>query len=127
MNIALLLVTAIMWAAITTVFFFVWENRKLIENKNKWLNLLDEAKKQSEDILKQSKIDSENILKEAKKEANDILVKSEKIEEKILEKEEKLEQKLDEIEKKRENLKLDEESLLVEKNIILQKIKDLDW
>lgn len=111
-----LTIAAIFWAVLSAVFFFIWENRKLVEKKNKWDNLLDQARKESEEILKS-----------ARKQADDLMQKAEKVEERIIEREEKIEQKLDEIEKKREDLKLDEEALSVEKDRFKEKVSELDW
>ncbi|MDD3646358.1 MAG: ribonuclease Y [Candidatus Gracilibacteria bacterium] len=110
-----LLIAAIFGAVLSTVFFFIWENRKLVEKKNKGDNILESARKESE-----------NILKDARKQADDIMQKAEKVEERIIEREEKLEQKLDEIEKKREDLKLDEGVLESEKDRLKEKAKELD-
>ena len=122
----LISVAAIMWAAFTAVFFFIWENRKLVHKKSKWDNILEQARKEADDIIKQAKKESEDIARQAKKEADTILEKSEKIEERIIEREEKLEQKLDELEKRRENLRLDEEALSLERQNLKEKQEELD-
>lgn len=111
-----ILFSLLFWIALSTVFFFIWENRKLIAKKNKWDNLLEEAR-----------IESDKILKEAKKESEIILKKTEKIEERILEKEEKLEKKLEDIDKKREILRMDEIVLEEKKRKISEKEIELDW
>jgi len=116
MNILLLFIAAIMWAALSSVFFFIWENRKLVEKKNTWEQLLSDARKEAD-----------NIIKEARKESDVIISKAEKVEERILEREEKIEQKLDELDKKREDLRQDEEALNADKEMLKEKTKELDW
>lgn len=111
-----MIVASLMWAAIATVFFFIWENRKLISKKNKWDNILDDARKKGDDILKDAKSESDTIIK-----------KAEKLEEKILEREDKLEIRMDELEKKRDNLRVDEETLKAEKNEIKSIKIELEW
>lgn len=99
------------WIVISFVAFFFWENKKILEKKNKWDNLLEEARQESA-----------NILSEAKKEADSIIQKSYKLEEKILEREEKIVSKIEEIEKKKELLFNEESSLKLIKEDI-NKIK----
>jgi ribonuclease Y len=111
----MLVIAAIMWAAFATVFFFIWENRKLEAKKTKWDSILEEAKKESD-----------NIIKEARKEAESIIKKSEKIEERIIEREEKLEEKLDLLDKKRDDLIIQEDNLKIELDNLKQKEIELD-
>ena len=115
MQIWLMLIAAIMWAALSSVIFFIWENRKLIAKKNKWDNLLEKSRK-----------DAEDTVKEARKQANTIMQKVEKVEERILEREEKIEQKLDDLDKKRDDIRLDEEALESEKDKLKEKRIELD-
>ena len=111
----LLFIAAIFWAAIASVFFFIWENRKLEARKQKWDLLIEEAKKESQ-----------NILKEAREEADNIIKKAEKVEEKILEREEKIEEKLDLLDQKREDLIQKEEDLRNKLEDVRQKEQELD-
>ena len=99
----LLIISAIMWAALTSVFFFIYENSKFKEKRKKWDKVLNKAREESNKIISDARKESENIIR-----------KSEKLEEKILDKEEKLEEKLDLIDKKREDLVVSEENLRIE-------------
>lgn len=115
-NIPILIMAAVFWAVLASVFFFVWENRKLVAKKNKWDNFIESAKKQADEIIRG-----------ARRESDSIVQKSEKIEERIIEREEKLEKKLDDIEKNREELRLDRESLKSEIDNLKEKELELDW
>jgi ribonuclease Y len=115
MQVWLLIIAAIMWAAFATVFFFIWENRKLEAKKTKWDSIIEDAKKQADETIK-----------EARKEAELIIKKSEKIEERIIEREEKLEEKLDLLDKKREDLITQEDNLKIEIDNLKQKEIELD-
>ena len=115
-QIGLLIIAAIMWSALTSVFFFVYENSKFKEKRESWDRLINKAKKKSDEINR-----------EARKEAENIIRKSEKIEERILEREEKIEEKLDLLDKKRENLSVSEENLRIEIDNLKQKEFELEW
>ena len=103
MQIGILIIAAIFWSAIASVFFFVYENSKFKEKREIWDKLVNIAKQNADEINK-----------EARKEAEHIIRKSEKIEERILDREEKLEEKLDLLDKKREDLVVSEENLRIE-------------
>jgi len=74
MQIWLLIIAAVMWAAFASVFFFVWENRKLEAKKTKWDSIIEDAKKEADETIKEARKESENIIR-----------KAEKIEERIIE------------------------------------------
>ena len=112
----MLIIAAVMWAAFASVFFFIWENRKLEAKKTKWDAIISEAKKEADEVIR-----------EARKEAENIIKKSEKIEERIIEREEKLEEKLDLLDKKREDLITQEDNLKIELDNLKQKEIELDW
>lgn len=116
MDILLLVIAAIMWAALASVFFFVYENSKFKEKRESWDRILEESKQKAE-----------KITTEARKEAEWIILKTEKIEERILEREEKLEEKLDLLDKKREDLVIQEENLRIEIDNLKQKEYELEW
>lgn len=116
MQIWLLVISAIMWAALASVFFFVYENSKFKEKRKTWEELLNKSKEESDDIIK-----------EARKEAENIIIKSEKIEERILEREEKLEEKLELIEEKRERLSKTEDDLKKQVEGLKEKELELEW
>ena len=115
-QIGLLIIAAIMWAALVTVFFFVYENSKFKEKRESWDRLLNKAKKKADEINR-----------DARKEAENIIRKSEKIEERILDREEKIEEKLDLLDKKREDLSVSEENLRIEIDNLKNKEFELEW
>ena len=82
MQIWLLIIAVIFWAASMAVFFFVYENLAFKKKRESW-----------EKLLKQAEQKAENIVKEARQEAENILQKAEKTEERILEREEKIQEK----------------------------------
>ncbi len=125
----------IFWITISTIFFFIWENRKLARSKSKAEliiseaskdkeNVLNNARKEADNLLKEARKESDNIIREARKEASDVISKSEKLEERILEKETKIEKKLEEIEKKQESISKQEDEF---KNRILSFEKKEKW
>ena len=116
MQVWLLVLAAIMWAALASVFFFVYENSAFKKKRESGDKFLEIAKKEAEEIRKQARIESENMIK-----------KSEKIEERIIEREEKLEEKLDLIDKKREDLQVKEEDLRNEIESLKDKELELEW
>ena len=111
----MLIIAAFMWAAFASVFFFIWENRKLEAKKTKGDSIIEDAKKQADETIKEARKESESIIK-----------KAEKIEERILEREEKIEEKLDLLDKKREDLIVQEDNLKIELNNLKQKELELD-
>ncbi len=116
MQLWMLIIAAIMWAAFASIFFFIWENRKLEAKKTKWDTIIEEAKKQANEMIKEARKESENIIQ-----------KAEKIEERIIEREEKLEEKLDLIDKKREDLQNKEEEIKIKIEELRDKEVELDW
>ncbi len=116
MQIWLLIIAAIIWAAFASVFFFVYENATFKKKRESWDKLLEIAKQEAEDIRKL-----------ARKEADNIINKAEKVEERIIEREEKLEEKLDLLDKKREDLIGQEENLKIKIDNLKQKEYELDW
>jgi ribonuclease Y len=116
MQIGLLILAAIFWAAISSVFFFVYENSAFKKKRESWDRILEKAKKKSDEINREARKESENIIR-----------KSEKIEERILDREEKLEEKLDLLDKKREDLVIQEENLRIEIDNLKQKELELEW
>jgi len=111
----MLIIAAVMWAAFASVFFFIWENRKLEAKKTKGDSIIEDAKKQADETIKEARKESENIIK-----------KAEKIEERILEREEKIEEKLDLLDRKREDLIAQEDNLKIELDNLKQKEIELD-
>jgi len=111
----MLIIAAVMWAAFASVFFFIWENRKLEAKKTKGDSIIEDAKKQADETIKEARKESESIIK-----------KAEKIEERILEREEKIEEKLDLLDKKREDLITQEDNLKIELDNLKQKETELD-
>ena len=116
MQIWLLILAWIFWAAISSVFFFVYENSAFKKKRESWDKIVNKAKKEAE-----------SITKEARENADSIIKKSEKIEERILEREEKLEEKLDLLDKKREDLLVSEENLRIEIDNLKNKELELEW
>jgi ribonuclease Y len=116
MQIWLLIIAAIFWAAFTTVFFFIYENSAFKRKRESWDKILSIAKQQAEDVKKQARQESDNIIK-----------KAEKIEERILEREEKLEEKLDLLDKKREDLSDKEQNLKIKLEELKDKELELEW
>lgn len=84
----------------STVFFFVWENRKQ-----------NNASSKAEKTIKDAEQNKDSMLSEARKQAWEILLKAEKTEERILDREEKIEQKLETIEEKYDRLATREDEL----------------
>ena len=116
MQIWLLIIFTIMWAALASVFFFIYENSKFKEKRKAWEELLDKAQKESQ-----------NIIKDSKQEAQNIIIKSEKIEARVLERERKIEEKLDYIDKKRESMLKTEEELKKKTENLKSKEIELGW
>ena len=102
---------AIFWMVLASVFFFVWENRKLSTANSKSVLLVEEANNKKDKILDNARIEWDKLLKEAKKDAELSLEKIEKLEKKVLEREEKIEVKLDLISEKRDKVLLWEEKI----------------
>jgi len=116
MQIWLLILAWIFWAAISSVFFFVYENSAFKKKRESWDKIVNKAREKAEYITKEARENAENIIK-----------KSEKIEERILEREEKLEEKLDLLDKKREDLLVSEENLRIEIDNLKNKELELEW
>jgi ribonuclease Y len=116
-----------MWAALASVFFFVYENSKLKEKRKAWENFLKKSKKESESIVNNAKEDAEKTICEAKKESGKIEERLLEREEKLLEREEKLEEKLDLIDKKRDHISELEEDLRAKTENIKSREIELEW
>ena len=111
-----IIISAIFWMAISSVIFFVWENRKTLKANDKASKIIKEAEEKSY-----------KMIEESKKESNDIMSKAEKIEERILEKEEKIESKLEILEEKQEKI-MQKEDFLREKEEKIEDLKiELEW
>jgi len=98
-----LLMWAIFWMVLASVFFFIWENRKLSSATSKSVNLVSKANKKKE-----------KILDEAKQEAH-------------LDREEKIEKKFDEITKKQEHIIKEEDSISEIKKNLYKQEEELAW
>ncbi len=117
MQLPLLLIFAtLIWAAVTAVLFFIYENSAFKKKRQEWTKILEESNKKAE-----------TIIQEAKKEAEIITKKAEKLEERIIEREEKLEEKLDLLDKKREDLIQKEEDLRNQIENLKNKELELEW
>ena len=126
MNIWLYILAAIMWAAFTSVLFFIWENRKLASWRDKTTNMLEEATSKKEKILDEARKEADSILKNSKKEYETFLEKMEKQENKIIEKEEKIEEKFEKVSKKHEELLKQEDEINKQKHKLLEKEEELN-
>lgn len=111
-----LIMSFIVWMAISVILFFLWENRK--NNK-----ALDKASK----IIKDSEEKAFEMITNAKKESLETLSKAEKAEERVLEKEEKVERKLENLEERQEKLMQKEDELREEKEVLENKKFELEW
>ena len=127
MNIWLYILAAIMWAAFTSVLFFIWENRKLSSWRDKATNMLEKATSKKEKILDEARKEADSMMKEAKKEYENILEKVEKQETKLIEKEERLEERVEKIEEKQENIFKKEDELKELKSSLIQKEDELNF
>ena len=113
---------AIFWASLSAVVFYVWENRKLIANKEKGDSVIELAKKEASELIREAKEESANILKKNER-VEEKLLDNEK---KLLEREAKLERKSDDIDKRKSALDTSENLLISQKENILKKQKELD-
>jgi len=111
-----IIMSFIVWMAISVILFFFWENRK--NNKAQ-----DKASK----IIKDAEEKAFEMITNAKKESIETLSKAEKAEERILEKEEKIEKKLENIEERQEKIIQKEDELREEKEKIEDKKFELEW
>jgi len=125
MNIWLYILAAIMWAAFTSVFFFIWENRKLANASDKSVNMLEKATSKKDKILDEARKEADSMIKDAKREYENILNKVEKQEEKLIEREEKIEEKFEKVSKKHDDLLKEEEELNKQKHKLLEKEEEL--
>lgn len=124
----------IFWIIISSVWFFIWENKKLSNSISKSDDIIKKAEQKKELLIEKANKQSYEILDQAKKESAEITKRFEKIEEKILEKEskildreEKIEKKLEIIEEK-QNFLLTKEEEIKNKNIELEDKKiELEW
>jgi len=126
MNIWMYILAAIMWAAFTSVLFFIWENRKLSSGRDKASNILEKATSKKEKILDEARKEADSILKSSKKEYELFLEKIEKQENKINEREEKIEEKFEKVSQKQEEILKQEEELNKQKHKLLEKEEELD-
>ncbi len=121
----------VMWVifgmVLASVFFFVWENRRLSEGASKSVNMISKANKKKEKILEEAREQWEKIVKSAKKDWEEILHKSEKVEKRILEREEKIEQKYDKVTKKQEEILEEEEKVKKIKKTLKKEEEELSW
>ena len=60
-QIGLLIIAAVMWAALVTVFFFVYENSKFKEKRESWDRLLNKAKKKADEINRDARKEAERL------------------------------------------------------------------
>ncbi len=111
-----IIISAILWIAVSSVFFFVWENKKTLKANDKASKLIKEAEEKAH-----------KMVEESKKESAEIMSKAEKIEERILEKEEKIEAKLEILEEKQEKI-MQKEDIIKEKEEKIEDLKiELEW
>lgn len=127
MHLISLVIWAIVWTAVASVAFFIWENRKLVKASSKSDSLVKDAEKRKEEILDKAHKKSNEIISEAKRESIEMINKSEKIEERILEREEKIEKKLESIDEKQTSLIKKEEEIKEAKEKLKSKKEELDW
>lgn len=116
MNYPLMLTAFALWIAISTVWFFLWENKKRSLAWDKAWKIISGAEKRKD-----------SILSDAKKESLDIISKAEKIEERILEREEKIERRLETIENKQDKIVQKEDELRESKEKLELQKKELEW
>ncbi len=120
------LVGAVLWIALSIIFYFFLENKKVKKWLSKSENLIKEAERKKDNILNEAKKEQEKILKETKDESNDIIKKAEKIEERAVEKETKVDKKIDELNLKQNALQEKEEELKEKWNNLDSKIWELE-
>lgn len=104
------------WMALSTVMFFLWENRKRKIDWNKATIIITEAENKADEIIASSK-----------KESLEIIAKAERIEERILDREEKIERKLETIEEKQEKIVFKEDKLREKWEKLETKKVELEW
>ena len=118
---------AIFWMVLASVFFFIWENRKLSSATSKSVNLVSKANKKKEKILEEARQEAHSLIKSAKKDSNEMSEKAGKIEKRLLDREEKIEKKFDEITTKQEHIIKEEDSISeIKKNLHVQE-EELAW
>ncbi|MCD5380705.1 ribonuclease Y [Candidatus Gracilibacteria bacterium] len=106
---------------LASVFFFIWENRKLSSATSKSVNLVSKANKKKEKILEEARQEAHSLIKSAKKDSNEMSEKAGKIEKRLLDREEKIEKKFDEITTKQEHIIKEEDSISeIKKNLHVQ-------
>ncbi len=120
------ILAAIMWAAFTSVLFFIWENRKLASGRDKSTNILEQATSKKEKILDEARKNADSMIKEAKKEYENIFNKIEKQEKKLIEREEKIENKFEKISEKQENILKQEDEINKTKHSLIEKEEELN-
>lgn len=118
---------AIFWMVLASVFFFIWENRKLSSATSKSVNLVSKANKKKEKILDEAKQEAQSLIKSAKNDSNEMQDKAEKIEKRLLDREEKIEKKFDEITKKQEHIIKEEDSISEIKKNLYKQEEELAW
>ncbi|MDQ7009470.1 MAG: ribonuclease Y [Candidatus Gracilibacteria bacterium] len=126
MNIGISILAALLGAAFVSVFFFIWENRKLANANDKSVNMLEKATSKKDKILDEARKEADSILKTSKKEYENFLDKVEKQEAKLIEREGKIEEKFDKVSKKQEILLKQEEELNNVKHKLLDKEEELN-
>ncbi len=126
MNLVQLIAWAIFGMAFASVFFFIWENRKLVKANSKSNDLIKNAEKRKEEIITSANQKASNIVSDAKKESLEMMKKTEKMEERILEREEKIEKKLESIDEKQTWIIKKEEELKEKVEKLNKKEEELD-
>ena len=127
MNLWILAISVLFWMGLSSVLFFVWENRKLSKANSKVYEIIKDAENKKEQMLSKASKESSEMISQSKKESLEIMKKAEKMEERILEREEKIEKRLESIDKKQDDLTKTEDLLTKEKEKLLEKEKELDW
>lgn len=133
MDIVNSLLGIIFGAAVATLWFYIWENRKLIANRWKADIIIQWAKKEADDVLKDAKNESQKTLSDAKNESQNLLKKNERtekklqdMEEKLLDREDRFDLKREELEKQKEKLEWAYDHFEWEKELLLEKQRELD-
>ncbi len=121
-----LLMWAIFWMVLASVFFFIWENRKLSTAASKSVNIVSKANKKKENILEDARQQGEKLISNAKKDSVELMEKVEKIEKRVIDREEKIEEKFDRVTKKQEEIIKEEDELKMIKKELNKKEEELD-
>ena len=126
MEIGMYFIAALMWAAFVSVFFFIWENRKLTNASDKSVNIVEKATSKKWKILDEARKEASILIEKAKIEYEKLLWKITIQQEKLLIKEDKVENKLELISEKQEQILKEEEDIKNTKKELIKKEEELN-